>query len=405
MRLAVVSPFVDRSHGSERALAELLERLARRYGCEIHLFSQKVQDLPLNAPASGNGAKNGRIIWHKVPSFPGPHITQFVAWLVLNGFVRTFQGSFAAGSFDLLLSPGINTLHADLVIVHALFHRLQDLSRERRQNVLAKPHLLRDLHRRFYYSLLALLERRVYSDRKVCLAAVSERTAALLARYFGRDDVRVISNGVDTTQFSPSMRLQRRESARARRKLADSEVLLLLIGNDWQNKGVPTILKAMALCTDLSFRLLVVGCDAQGPFHALAKSLGVNERCLWESPRPDVLDFYAAADVYVSPSHEDAFALPPLEAMACGLPVITSVYNGGSQIVTEDGDGFILANPDDSVALANLLRRLGEQPDARRNVGEKAARTAQLYTWDRNAAAVWDLIQELHARKNSSATA
>ncbi len=399
LRLAVVSPFVDRSHGTERALAELLEQLAHRYGCQIHLFSQRVEGVPLGATKRGS-AERGAIIWHKVPTFPGPHIAQFLAWLVLNNLVRTAKRVFGACSFDLLLSPGINTLHADVVIVHALFHRLQELSRGTHGDTWVKPGLLRDLHRRLYYSLLTLLERRVYSDHKVALAAVSERTAALLGHYFGRSDARVIPNGVDTAQFSPSVRLERRESARVRRSLRDSDLALLLIGNDWQSKGLPTILSAMGACPDIPFRLLVVGSDANERIYERARSLGVYERCRWEPAQADVMDLYAAADVYVSPSREDAFALPPLEAMACGLPVITSVNNGGSQIITEGMDGFIVADADDSMALADLLRRLAQQPSLRSRVGENAARTAQQYTWDRNAAAVWELIQEIHVRKN-----
>ncbi len=101
--------------------ADLLERLAHRYGCQIHLFSQRVEGVPLGATKRGS-AERGAIIWHKVPTFPGPHIAQFLAWLVLNNLVRTAKRVFGACSFDLLLSPGINTLHADVVIVHALFH-------------------------------------------------------------------------------------------------------------------------------------------------------------------------------------------------------------------------------------------------------------------------------------------
>src|SRR5467141_2716967 len=164
LRLAVVSPFVDRSHGTERALAELLERLAHRYGCQIHLFSQRVEGISLDATNLG-GAESGAIIWHKVPSLPGPHVAQFLAWLVLNNLVRTSKRFFGTNSFDLLLSPGINALHADLVIVHALFHRLQELSRQEQAAMWVNPRSLRDLHRRLYYSLLTLLERRVYSDR------------------------------------------------------------------------------------------------------------------------------------------------------------------------------------------------------------------------------------------------
>ena len=94
----------------------------------------------------------------------------------------------------------------------------------------------------------------------------------------------------------------------------------------------------------------------------------------------------------MSPSFEDSFALPPLEAMACGLPVITSVNNGGSQIITEGTDGFVLSDSRDSAALAKLMRRLYEQPDLRKDNGENAARTAQAYTWERNAAETWDFL-------------
>src|SRR5579864_9080474 len=400
LQLAVVSPFVDRSHGTERGLAELLERLAHRYGCRIHLFSQRVQGISLDPAESRGNAPGGAIMWHKVPSFPGPLVVQFFAWLVLNAIVRKSKTLFGGYRFDLLLSPGINALDADLVIVHALFHRLKELSQGRNTNTWAKPGLLRDIHRRVYYTLVTLLERRVYADRSVSLAGVSERTAALLRSYVARTDVRVVPNGVDVTQFSPSERLGRREGARAARNIRDADIVLLLIGNDWLNKGLPTILTALAACPDLPFQLLIVGTDANERMHEHAKRLGVHGRCRWEAPQPDAIELYAAADVYVSPSREDAFALPPLEAMACGLPVITSVNNGGSQVITEGVDGFILSDPDDSATLGELLRRLAQWPDLRRRVGENAARTAQQYTWDRNAAVVWEWVQEVYLQRN-----
>ena len=62
MRLAVVSPFVDRRHGTERALAELLERLARDYHCEIHLFAQRVEDLAVTNSKTPVARESGRIV-------------------------------------------------------------------------------------------------------------------------------------------------------------------------------------------------------------------------------------------------------------------------------------------------------------------------------------------------------
>src|SRR5260370_24800498 len=129
LRLAVVSPFVDRRHGTERALAEVLERLARKNLCEIHLYSQRVESLALAPPGVARSQDSGAIIWHKVPAIPGPHLLQFIAWLFLNSFRRACDRWIRGLRFDLVLSPGITCLNATVAIVPALFHRLPELPR------------------------------------------------------------------------------------------------------------------------------------------------------------------------------------------------------------------------------------------------------------------------------------
>lgn len=399
MRLAVVSPFVDRRHGTERALAELLERLARDYACEIHLFSERVEDLAVTRSSTAAAGEPGRIVWHKVPWVPGPHLVRFLGWMAANGFLRWWQSIFHGMSFDLVLSPGINCLHADLILVHVVFRRLRELSLGRATEELRQPGSLRDAHRRAYYGLLTALERRVYSDRKTSLAAVSQHTAGLLQQYFQRDDVRVIPNGVDTGEFCMSARAERRDQARRNLAFRDTDFVLLLIGNDWRVKGVPTILEAMAQLPALPLRFLVVGDDAAGAFREKANRLGVLERCHWEAPRPEAMDFYAAADVYLSPSREDSFGLPVAEAMACGLPVITSSHAGVSALVRDGVDGFVMCEPKDAQKLAGIIAQLYGDDALRRAIGEAAARTTQQWTWDRSAAEVWSLLQDLTRMK------
>jgi UDP-glucose:(heptosyl)LPS alpha-1,3-glucosyltransferase len=394
LRLAVVSPFVDRRHGTERALAELLERLARDYNCEIHLFAERVEDLAVTGSRTAAAGESGRIVWHKVPWVPGPHLVRFLGWMAANGFLRWWQSIFHGVSFDLVLSPGINCLHADVILVHVVFQRLRELSQERVTEELRQPGSLRDVHRRAYYRLLTALERRVYSDRKTSLAAVSQHTADLLKQYFQRDDVRVIPNGVDTGEFCMSARAERRDQARRNLAFRDSDFVLLLIGNDWRVKGVPAVLEAMAQLPALPLHFLVVGDDAAGGFREKANRLGVLERCHWEAPRPEVMDFYAAADVYISPSREDSFGLPVAEAMACGLPVITSSQAGVSALLHDGFDGFVPPDPEDTQELAGIIKRLCGDSTLRRIVGEAAARKAQAWTWDRSAAQVWSLLQD-----------
>lgn len=393
MRLAVVSPFVDRRHGTERALAELLERLARTYRCDIHLYAESVDDVSLIDRGSAAASESGTIFWRKVPSVPGPQLVQFPCWMLLNSLCRSWDRLVHGTCFDLTLSPGVNCLHADVVIIHALFHRLRELAKERELGATVH-NPLRRLHRRFYYALLTRLERRIYSNPKIALAAVSQRTASLLNDYFHRQDVAVIPNAVDTAQFSPSARLTLRAEARARRGFREDDFVLLLIGNDWRVKGLETLLRAASVLPALPLQILIVGSESPQLFQRFADELGVLRSCRFEPSRQEVLDFYGAADLYVSPTEEDAFALPPLEAMACGLPVITSTHNGGSQIITEDVDGFVLPDPHDSQRLARLLEELLHDRDRRQRVGEAAAKKAAEWTWDRNAAAVFQVLEK-----------
>jgi UDP-glucose:(heptosyl)LPS alpha-1,3-glucosyltransferase len=207
---------------------------------------------------------------------------------------------------------------------------------------------------------------------------------------------------VDTSHFSVAARLARRTEARQRRDFRDEDVVLLLIGNDWRSKGLLTILEAMAALSLLPLRLLVVGNDSAESFRAQAVQLGLQERCRWESSSPDVLDFYAAADVYVSPSREDSFGLPVAEAMACGLPPITSVCAGVSDLIHDGVDGFVLRDPRDTKALSQLIQRLQAQPDLRRKIGEAAASAVLEWDWNRNAATLWELLKDAKSKSHSS---
>src|SRR5262249_5767553 len=101
---------------------------------------------------------------------------------------------------------------------------------------------------------------------------------------------------------------------------------------------------------------------------------------------------YATADVYVSPTLEDSFGLPIAEAMACGMPVITSVFAGIAGQIRNEIEGFVLADPMDAVALGDLIFRLYRDPELVRRIGVAAAMKSQLWTWDANAAAIFEVL-------------
>ncbi len=175
MRIAVISPFVDRQHGTERALAELLDRLSAQHGDTIDLYAQKVSDLNYEPESSVEKTDHGRIIWHRVKALPGPHLMQFIGWFLSNRWTRRRQERVSRITPDVVFSPGINATDADVILVHAVFHRVAELHQTHDSRG------LRALHRKLYYALICNLERRVYQNPRVALAAVSQHTAAQLA--------------------------------------------------------------------------------------------------------------------------------------------------------------------------------------------------------------------------------
>ncbi len=145
--------------------------------------------------------------------------------------------------------------------------------------------------------------------------------------------------------------------------------------------------------------LIAAGDDSPDVFREIANSLGIAERCRFEPSREDVLDFYAAADLYVSPSREDSFGLPVAEAMACGLPIVTSGHAGVADRIRDGLDGFILRQFDDFEGLARMVQQLHSDELLRRKVGDAAAKAAIQWTWDRNAADFWELLNDVAGKK------
>ena len=399
MRITVISPFVDRRHGTERVLAEQLTRLKELYGMEIDLYAQTVEGLELSN-GGHTGRTSGGIVWHRVTKIPGPHLFQYLWWFLANSFAR--RRARARETTAITFSPGINAFGVDVIAVHIVFHAFYHQAIGQLQ--LAKAPLgswPRRLHRRIYYRSIMALENRIYRNRKVLLLPVSRLVARQLGDYFGRTDVSVIPNGVLLEEFRPQALVARRQGAREELHLSPEDFALLLIGNDWVKKGLPCLLRAMAASAEPRLRLVVVGRDDPAPFRKELGDLRLEDRVRFLPPRDDVLSCYAAADAYVGPSIEDAFGLPILEAMACGLPVIASAAAGASEAVEDGCNGLLLSDPHDSEELARKIRTLMADRALAVRLGAAAAETARNYSWDRNAALLRDALLLAAGRKGA----
>ena len=388
IRIAVVSPFLDKSFGTERTVIEWLSNLPDSF--EIHIYSQRVEDL---SPA--------RYIWHRIPSIPGPGLLRFLWWFAANHASRMWDRRVRRLHYDLVYSPGINCFDADVISVHIVFaeyiRQAQSELALERNPISSWPRLL---HQRLYYRLIVALENRVYTNLNTALVLYAKKTAKDLERFYGRRDrLPVLYLGLDHEIFNPARRVMLRETARQQLGIADDRFSLLLVGNDLRKKGISVLLDALRELRDRPIDLLVVGREDPAPFRAMAKDRELQQRVHFFPPRKDVEFYYAAADAYTGPSLEDTYALPPAEAMACGLPVIVSVENGTCEIMTHDTDGMVLKEVTNSRMLAAMILKIYMDPGFRARLGEKAAETARQFTWERNGADLASIFEEVLRRK------
>ncbi len=382
LRIAIVSPFVDKRHGTERCLAEQIERLKRDF--EIHLFSSRVEDTDLTG-----------VEWHRVPEIPGPHLVRYLFWFAANPAWRWWERRRTGRPFDFVFSPGVNCLDADVILVHIVFDEFfRSVGPEWRLSQKPLRFWPRLIHRQLYYRLIVALEHRIYRGNDVFLAAISRKTARDIERMRGgKDPVTVVYYGIDARRFDPERRNALRSAARQQLGVPPEAFAILLVGNDWKKKGLDCLLRAIGILNRPDIRLLICGVDDRAPYESQFAHL--QGRVHFLPIRKDVEFYYSAADVLAAPSLEDAFSLPPLEAMGSGLPVIVSSKAGVSEVVTYGEDGLILEDPADAEELARMLQLLLNDASLRKSMAERGVQTARKFTWDANAAQMKRIFDRL----------
>jgi UDP-glucose:(heptosyl)LPS alpha-1,3-glucosyltransferase len=188
-----------------------------------------------------------------------------------------------------------------------------------------------------------------------------------IARRFGvaGEKLQVIYNGVDLDAFHPRLRAEQGQDLRDKAGVAAATPVVLFVGSGYQRKGLPTLLRALAAMRRQDARLWVVGRDKhETSMRKLAQTLGVDERVLFLGAQADVKPFYGAADLFALPTVYDPFPNAALEALACGLPLVTTPTCGAAELVTA-GNGAVIKAGDTAALAANLDELCARAPAMR----------------------------------------
>jgi UDP-glucose:(heptosyl)LPS alpha-1,3-glucosyltransferase len=251
------------------------------------------------------------------------------------------------------------------------------------------------------YRELEEIERRQHGNSSAIIVPVSR----MLARNFEEYDrlpaerMRVIYNGVEVDGFTPANKSRLRNTTRRQLGIADHEVVFLALAHNFLLKNVEASIRGIATLAKAGaeVRFVVAGGKKADRFVKLAEKLGI-ARIVSFPGLVDPLPYYAAADVFVHPTWYDPCSLVTLEASSCGLPVITSRFNGAAELMDNGAEGYVVSDPADVETLASHMKAL-MQAGPRRQMGEAGRAMAMRHTLEDQTDEFLDLYKEILSRK------
>ena len=366
LRIALIRQTYRPDGGAERFVARALDTLAGR-GVEVTLFARRWQPQPgihfelCNPPALGRLTRD---------------------W----GFARAICSKLKRCKFDLVQSHE-RLACCDVYRAGDGVHRAW-LERRSGGRISWGDRLSP------YHNYVLRTERAMFeSPRLRAVICNSEMVKAEILSNYAIDPAKlyVIYNGVDLEVFHPRHQENRAESLRAL-DIPDGVPVFLFVGSGFERKGLSSVLRAMAQLPEPAW-LIVVGKDKYAArYRKLAEELGVAARIHWAGAVTDPAAWYGLGHALVLPTVYDPFPNVVPEAMASGLPVITSSSCGGAEMIKEDINGFVIEH-DDIPGLARAMSGVMDLARAR-EMGKASREAISVHS----LVAMAKKLQELYAQ-------
>ena len=371
MKIAFVFDKFLPSRGGERYFLFLMDELLKR-GHEVHVCAASIE------------GTDDRIIYHKVPIWKHPRSLRILT------FLRNSRSVVAKQHFDVIHGTGgtlaLNVLNP-IGGVEKAYLKGEFASIESWPYYVLR-FLKRYLSLRHYLELW--IEKRLYTGGSVTrMIAISRMVKEDMITYYGvgEEKIAVVFNSVNLDRFHPDNRIRYRSAKRTELGIGEKETVLLTLSNNYRLKGLKPLIRAVAVLKlrfpDQKIKLLVAGRSQIGRYQAFARRLRVSDSMRFLGAIRDCEQYYAASDIYVHPTFYDACSLVVLEALASGLPVVTTRFNGASQAIESEIAGAVLEDPRDVHALADAIGRFFD-PRERDKAVAVARSMAEMYPPESN---------------------
>jgi UDP-glucose:(heptosyl)LPS alpha-1,3-glucosyltransferase len=253
------------------------------------------------------------------------------------------------------------------------------------------------------------IEARQYDPhRRTQVVAVSRMVAGHLRTYHGLDAERVsvIPNAIDPKRFESIERQRLRDELRSQLGLQAHDVVALFTGHNFRLKGLGPLLDALELNRRnnphaCEIHVLVCGGGKAAAFRRQAQRLGIADFVHFAGFVADVRACYFASDFFVLPTFYDPCSLVVFEALACGLPVITTRCNGAGELITPGLEGDVIESPHHIDQLAVALNRLADA-STRQTASTHAIRLGRRQSLERHVESLLTLAAQVSERRGQT---
>jgi len=215
-------------------------------------------------------------------------------------------------------------------------------------------------------------------------------------------DVHVVHAAISPERFQLENRHVFRDRWRCIWGVKPQTVVGLFMAMNYRLKGLSPLLKAVrALPAECDFKLIIVGSPRFENFRSVAERYGIADRVYFHGFCADSRQMYFACDFLVHPTFYDPCSLVVLEALACGLPVITTRFNGAAELMNPPHDGVVIDNPLQTEALTEAIRSMLDRE--RREMASRAAlESARQWTFEDHYRKMTAILEACCARKKPS---
>jgi len=390
--VAIVLEWFLPSTGGQSYFSGLIKELVKR-GHEVHVFATKIE-----------GTSGPEYTVHLIPSLKFPRS------LRLLSFVLNSARMINLHDFDIIhqvmesLTMNVFNPHSG---VEKAYLRQEFASINNRLY-----YLIRLIKRYFtprHYIALWIQKKQFQIRRVKKIIAISTMVKNDIIRYYKvpEEKIEVVFNCVDINRFHPRNRDLYRRSIREFLNIQDHTFILLFAGHNYRLKGLETLLGALAVLKETvhrqSIHLLITGRGQITRYKRIARKLGVLDLTTFLGPVKDMEKFYGASDIYVHPTFYDSCSLTVLEALASGIPVITTRFNGAADIMISDEGGKVLDDPKDVKSLGEAIAIFLDK-ERREKARITARQWIEKYTTEYNAEKTLEVYYKVLGETDRSST-